>query len=315
MDAALCGASDVMHAWQIIDLLQDTHGTLWHGNATQHVCGISIDSRTLQAGELFVALRGERFDGHQFVYEALRKGAAAILLSDTHVLPTPLDASAPTLPTVIQVSDTLVALQELARAHRRRFRGTVVTITGSNGKTTVKEMTAAVLQMRYSTFKAYGNLNNHIGLPLTLLRMALTHEMAVFELGMNHLGEIRQLGAIVQPHIGVITNIGLAHVGYLGSIECIQQAKGELFDTLEPGGVAIVNADDPRTLALGKRAPGPVVTFGQRAEADVRGWLREDCGLHGLRCELLLAGGCWEVCLSTPGAHNLQNALAAAAVG
>jgi UDP-N-acetylmuramoyl-tripeptide--D-alanyl-D-alanine ligase len=221
----------------------------------------------------------------------------------------------PALPAVIQVVDTLVALQDLARAWRRRFQGTVVAITGSNGKTTVKEMTAAVLQRRYHTFKAYGNLNNHIGLPLTLLRMDLTHEVAVFELGMNHLGEIRHLGAMVQPHIGVITNIGLAHVGLLGSVERIQQAKGELLETLDPAGIAIVNADDPRALALGARAPGRVITFGQAGEADVRGRLQEDCGLHGLRCELRLAESTWEVRLRTPGAHNLQNALAAAAVG
>lgn len=304
-----------MHAWQVKDILQDTQGTLWHGDATQRVCGISIDSRTVQAGELFVALRGERLDGHQFVPEALRRGAAAVLVAATAALPTPLSTLPSGSPAVIRVADTLVALQDLARAHRRRFGGTVIAVTGSNGKTTVKEMAAAVLQTRYSTFKAYGNLNNHIGLPLTLLRMELTHEMAVLELGMNHLGEIRHLGAVVQPHIGVITNIGLAHVGYLGSIERIQQAKGELLETLEPEGMAIVNADDSRALALGRRFSGRVITFGQGMEADVRGRLQEDGGLHGLRCELLLAGGRWEVCLATPGAHNLLNALAAAAVG
>jgi UDP-N-acetylmuramoyl-tripeptide--D-alanyl-D-alanine ligase len=226
-----------------------------------------------------------------------------------------LPAAPQAQPAVILVPDTLVALHDMAVAQRRRFQGTVIAITGSNGKTTVKEMTAAVLQTRYRTFKAYGNLNNHIGLPLTLLRMALAHDIAVFELGMNHLGEIRQLSAMVQPHIGVITNIGLAHVGYLGSIEGIQQAKGELLEALPAAGIAIVNADDPRALALGRRAPGRVLTFGQDVTADVYGQLREDLGLAGIQCDLRLAGQHWGVTLATPGAHNLMNALAAAAVG
>jgi UDP-N-acetylmuramoyl-tripeptide--D-alanyl-D-alanine ligase len=304
-----------MQVWQVTDILQDTHGTLWQGDGARRVSGISTDSRSVQAGEMFIALRGERFDGHRFVPEALRQGATVVMVADTQALPTVIPASPHEAPAVVLVPDTLVALQDLARAHRRRFPGKVVAITGSNGKTTVKELVAAVLQTRYRTFKAYGNLNNHIGVPLALLRMALTHEVAVFELGMNHLGEIHHLGGIVQPHIGVITNIGLAHVGLLGSIERIQQAKGELLETLLPGGVAIVNADDPRTLTLGRQAPGRVVGFGQGEGAEVRGRLLEDRGLHGIQCAVQLAGTTWTVELALPGAHNLSNALAAAAVG
>ena len=175
----------------------------------------------------------------------------------------------------ICVADTQEALQALALAQRRRFPGTVVAITGSNGKTTVKEMTAAVLQQRLRpTRKAPGNLNNHIGVPLALLQLEATHQVAVLELGMNHLGEIRRLCELALPHIGVITNIGLAHVGYVGSIEHIQQAKGELIEALDASSVAIVNADDPRALALGRQAPGRLLTFGQGSEADIHGWVR-----------------------------------------
>jgi UDP-N-acetylmuramoyl-tripeptide--D-alanyl-D-alanine ligase len=302
-----------MHSWRIADLVQITHGTLLRGDDQQQVHGVSIDSRTVQAGELFIALQGERFDGHQFAPAAIRQGAAAILVSDAQAALVDASETAPSA--VLLVADTLVALQDLARAHRHRLPGTVVAITGSNGKTTVKEMTAAVLQTRFATYKAPGNFNNHIGLPMALLRMVPAHDVGVFELGMNHLGEICQLCAIAQPHIGVVTNIGLAHVGYLGSIECIQQAKGELIEALDASGVAIVNADDPRALALGQLTSGRLITFGLGQGAEVRGRLQEDRGLQGVQCTLEIQETVWEVELPLPGVHNVMNALAAAAVG
>src|SRR5947209_15012609 len=302
-----------MPTWSVAEIVQRTQGVLVWGDAQRQVQGVSTDSRTVPARGLFVALRGEYFDGHQFIATALQRGAAAVLLSDVRDV-VDYQASAATS-AGIRVADTQEALQALALAQRHQFPGTVVAITGSNGKTTVKEMTAAVLQQRYATYKALGNLNNHIGVPLALLQIEATHQVAVLELGMNHLGEIRHLCEMALPHIGVITNIGLAHVGYLGSIERIQQAKGELIEALDTSGVAIVNADDPRALALGHQAPGRVLTFGQGPQADVRGWVREDRGLDGIVCTLRLDDTAYEVALPLPGAHQVMNALAAAAVG
>ena len=300
-----------MPAWSIADVVESTHGTLLRGEAQQTVHGVTTDSRGMQGGELFVALRGEHFDGHHFAAAALQQGAAAVLVADTTAVPT----SSAMPGAVILVEDTLAALQDLARAHRRHFHGTVVAITGSNGKTTVKELAASVLRQRYNIYKASGNLNNHIGVPLTLLGMELSPEVAVLEMGMNHLGEIRDLCAIAQPHIGVITNVALAHVGYVGSLDAIQQAKGELIESLDASGIAIVNADDPRTLALGRRAQGRVLTFGRASDATVRGHIATDRGLQGLECVVELDGAPWEVRLMLPGAHQLLNALAAATVG
>ncbi len=300
-----------MPAWSIADVVEATQGTLVCGEARQVVQGVSTDSRRLQSGELFVALRGEHFDGHRFAAAALQQGAAAALVADATAVST-----ASTMPgAVILVEDTLTALQALARAHRRRFHGIVVAITGSNGKTTVKEWTASILRQRYDTYKASGNLNNHIGIPLTLLGIELSHEVAVLEMGMNHLGEIRDLCAIAEPHIGVVTNVALAHVGHVGSLDAIQQAKGELIESLDTSGIAIVNADDPRTLALGRRARGRVLTFGRAADATVRGHIVTHRGLQGLECVVELNGAPWDVQLTLPGAHQLLNALAAATVG
>lgn len=303
-----------MPSWCIAEILQHTHGTLVCGQARQHIDGVSTDSRTIQPGELFVALPGEHFDGHHYVATAFQRGATAALVSYVPEWPQ-LCPQRESTPAVVLVADTQAALQTLALEHRRRFHGTVIAITGSNGKTTVKEMTAAVLARRFATHKAPGNLNNHLGVPLALLGMELTQQVAVLELGMNHLGEIRHLCSIAQPHMGVITNIGLAHVGYLGSIERIQQAKGELLEALPPSGLAIVNADDPRALALGRQATARLLTFGRHPEANVRGDVQEDRGVHGIRCRLTLHGKNWQVPLSLPGSHQLMNALAAAAVG
>src|SRR5215471_8172830 len=293
-----------MPTWSVAEIVQRTQGVLVWGERQRQVQGVSTDSRTVPAGALFVALRGESFDGHQFAATALQRGAAAVLFSDTRCV---VDCHASTASAGIRVADTQEALQALALAQRRQFPGTVVAITGSNGKTTVKEMTAAVLQQRYATYKARGNLNNHIGVPLALLQIEATHQVAVLELGMNHLGEIRRLCELALPHIGVITNIGLAHVGHVGSIERIQ--------ALNAASVAIVNADDPRALALGRQASGRLLTFGQGSEADIRGWVRADRGLEGVLCTIVLNDTAYEVALPVLGAHQVLNALAAAAVG
>ena len=304
-----------MPTWRVADLVHWAHGALLRGDERQDVCGASTDSRTVQAGNVFVALRGERFDGHRFVPDAIQRGAAAIVVSDTNCLGEAVLDANETVPAVICVADTEKALQDLAMAHRRRFQGSVVAVTGSNGKTTVKEMTASVLQTWFSTHKTSGNLNNHIGVPLAVLGLDVFNRVMVLEMGMNHLGEISRLCEIARPDVGVITNIGLAHLGCLGSVEAIQQAKGELTASLDASGVAIVNADDPRALALGQQSAGRLTTFGQTQRADVRGWVQENLGLAGTRCRVILNGTTHEFRLHVPGTHQVMNALAAAAAG
>ena len=299
-------------------MLQHTGGTLLQGDPQQRLSGVSTDSRRLQPGEMFVALQGEQFDGHAFAAAAAQGGASVVLIS-TAFAQRPeakrVGESGGDRMAVIAAPDTLAALQDMARAQRRRFAGKVVGITGSNGKTTVKEMAAAVLAQRYATFRSPGNLNNHIGVPLAWLSLPPDIEVCVCEMGMNHLGEIRQLCSIAQPHIGVVTNVALAHVGHLGSLDEVQQAKGELIDALDADGIAVVNADDPRTRAIGARAPGRVIAFGRGPEAEVRGRVIADLGFDGLQCELEIGGAAWPCQVTLPGQHNLANALAAAAVG
>ena len=304
-----------MPTWRVADLVQWAHGTLLRGDERQDVYGVSTDSRTVQAGSVFVALRGERFDGHRFVADAIRRGATGIVVSDTASLSEAAIDKNESAPAVICVADTEKALQDFALAHRQRFQGSVVAVTGSNGKTTVKEMTASVLQTWFSTHKASGNLNNHIGVPLAVLGLDVLKRAMVLELGMNHLGEISRLCEIARPNVGVITNIGLAHLGCLGSVEAIQQAKGELTASLDASGVAIVNADDPRALALGQQSAGRLITFGQTQHAHVRGWVQENLGLAGTRCCMALGGVTHEFRLHLPGTHQIMNALAAATVG
>ena len=305
----------MMPTWRVAELVDWAGGTLLYGDERQDVCGVSTDSRTVRAGNVFVALRGERFDGHGFVEDAVRRGAACVVISDTACLGESPVATRGSDASVIGVADTEKALQDLATAHRRTFQGSVVAVTGSNGKTTVKEMTASVLQSWYSTHKTSGNLNNHIGVPLAMLGLDVLKRVMVLELGMNHLGEIRRLCEIAQPDVGVITNIGLAHLGGLGSVDAIQQAKGELTASLDAEGVAIVNADDARALQLGRQSAARLMTFGQSRDADVRGWVRENLGLGGTRCRVMLGGVRHDLWLRVPGTHQILNALAAAAVG
>ena len=305
----------MMTTWRVAELVDWAGGTLLRGDEQQDVWGVSTDSRTVQAGNVFVALRGERFDGHGFVDDAVRRGAACVVVSDTARLTPTHPATNEADTGVIGVADTEKALQDLATAHRRTYQGSVVAVTGSNGKTTVKEMIAGVLQCWLSIHKTSGNLNNHIGVPLAVLSLERLKRVLVLELGMNHLGEIGRLCEIAQPDVGVITNIGQAHLGGLGSVDAIQQAKGELTASLPPTGVAIVNGDDPRALALGRQSAARLLTFGQSQHADVRGWVRENLGLGGTRCRVVLGGHTHDVRLRVPGTHQIMNALAAAAVG
>jgi UDP-N-acetylmuramoyl-tripeptide--D-alanyl-D-alanine ligase len=266
--------------------------------------GISIDSRTVAPGELFVAIKGERLDGHRFVPEALSKGAAGAVVSTTEGLDS---AERP----LLVVSDTVLALQEIAAWYRSRFELPVVAVTGTNGKTTTKDMAAAVLSARLATLKTDGNFNNHIGVPLTLFRLSEGHDAAVVEMGMNHPGEISRLAAVARPRIGVITNVAEAHLETMMNIESIARAKGELLDALPPDGTAVLNADDERVMSQAGRSAAAVVTFGLSERADVRAASIEEAP-DSVSFDIVGGG---RVRLPVPGGHNVANALAAAAVG
>lgn len=297
-----------MSRFTLEELVKGSGGRLVSSPAAGELRGVSIDSRTLRPGEAFVAIRGHRLDGHDFCADALGKGAGALVVTDLAAVP-PSRAEP-----VILVDDTTLALQRLARFHRARFELPVVAITGSNGKTTTKELTAAVLSVRFRVLKSEGSLNNQWGVPLTLLRLAPEHEALVIEIGMSALGEIAALAAIAQPTIGVLTNIGPVHLEFLGSLEAVQKAKGELVRAIGPEGTVVLNADDPLVLALAKEARGRVVTFGFEASAHVRarGVARDE---SALAFTLVIGVSSAPVSLPLAGRHNVSNALAAAAVG
>lgn len=267
------------------------------------VTGVSIDTRTLAPGDVFFAIRGERFDGHTFVGEAFARGAAAAVVARGEK---PAEALGPTL----LVEDTVTALQDLSAWYRSRFEPTLVAVTGTNGKTTTKDMIAGALSTRMTTLKTEGNLNNHIGVPLTLIRLAREHEAAVVEMGMNHEGEIARLAQVARPQIGVITNVSRAHLETMGDLDAIARAKGELLEALPAEGVAVLNGDDPLVMSQAKRTRARVETFGLSAGAATRAVDVEE-EAHGVR--FALAGG-GRVELPVPGRHNVMNALAAMAV-
>ena len=267
------------------------------------VAGVSIDTRTLREGELFVAIQGERFDGHDFVRDAFGRGAVAAVVATT------AGSEADGKP-LIPVIDTIDALQRLAAWYRARFELPVVAVTGTNGKTTTKDMTAAVLSEGLRTMKTDGNLNNHIGVPLTLLGLSSDHEVAVVEMGMNHPGEMGLLAELARPTIGVITNVAEAHMEGMGSLEAIAEAKGELLEALPPEGTAVLNADDARVMSQAKRTSARVVTFGLSPDAGTRAVDVRDGAVVSFDLD---RGGSVE--LPVPGRHNVMNALAALAVG
>ena len=272
--------------------------------------GVSIDTRTLAPGELYFALRGERLDGHDFVAEARSKGAVAAVVEKRWY--ERQDAESQAAGPLFVVADTLEALQAAAQYYRSKFALPVLALTGTNGKTTTKEMIAAVLRELGPVCKTEGNLNNHIGLPLTLFRLREAHRVAVLEMGMNHFGEIARLCEIARPDFGLITNIGHGHVEFLGGLEGVAKAKLELFEALPPDGLGFVNLDDP---ILAQRAPqvGPArkrtYGFAEGAEVHAERVPPDASGFPGMRVQGRL------IRLNLLGSHNLSNALAAIAVG
>lgn len=268
---------------------------------------VGTDSRDVTPGQLFVAIAGPSFDGHDFVAAALEAGAAGALVRRGFALADSPDAC------LIGVDDTVRALGDLAGAWRREHSASVCAVTGSNGKTTCKEMLATVLSRRHRVLKTHGNLNNHIGLPLTLLGMSGEHTAAVVEMGMNAPGEIARLTEIAAPEVGVVTNAGPAHIGRLGSLEAIAEAKAELYRGLSPAALAVVNADDALLAHWAQDAPCRTISFGLGEQAQVRG--RDVSGLGGRAAFTLElpTGEPRRVRLAVPGRHNVANALAAAA--
>ncbi len=249
-------------------LLNAVKGKKVFGQSSDQFRGVSIDSRTLRSEQLFFCISGDRFDGHNFLKEVIKKKAGGIVISrrDT-IAELDLEASGTF---VVWVPDTLKAMQDLAKFRRNQLNLKVIGVTGSNGKSTTKEMIAAIVSAVAKTFKTRGNLNNHIGLPLNIFELEESHQVAVFEMGMSAAGEIRQLANIAQPEVGLITNISKAHMVHLKNIKEIQAAKGELFDALPPSGTAIVNADDPLVRDLAVRLRSNTVTFGIEKPADVQ---------------------------------------------
>ncbi len=282
-------------------------GTLLQGEGDALITGVTTDSRAVSAGQLFIPLTGERFDGHAYIDVALTAGAAGCLTARTPETLLPGKA-------YVQVADTRLALAALAAWYRSRFDLPVVQITGSAGKTTTKEMVAAVLSQRYDTLKTQANFNNDIGTPLTLLGLAPHHQAAVIETGMNHFGEIRYLGAMVRPDIAVITNVGDAHIENLGNTrQGILQAKCEIFEHLSPDGIAVLNGDDPllNTVAL----PQTILRCGRGEGCDVRVTDVDDRGIEGVACTVTTAQASYRLHTDSPGAYMIYPMAMAAAIG
>ena len=289
------------------EVLKATKGQRIASGSIEAFTGISTDTRSLTPGALFVALAGDRFDGHDFLAAALRQGAAGFVVS--RVPETPLPEAA-----VFLVEDTRTAYQDLARFHRSRFGLPVIAVTGSNGKTSTKDMIAAILSTQLHVLKTEANFNNEIGLSQTLLRIDETHQAVVVEMGMRGLGEIAGLAAVALPTVGVVTNVGETHLERLGSIENIASAKAELIEALNKNGAAILNGDDPYVRAMAKKTAAPAKYYGLNPEADIR-------ATHITQTAQAVAFDCtagtesFKVSVPIPGIHNVYNALAAIAVG
>jgi UDP-N-acetylmuramoyl-tripeptide--D-alanyl-D-alanine ligase len=286
---------------------------------------VVIDSRLATSTSLFVALRGEKDDGHNYVNDAFQRGAsaaiidrevdAAALIVDTAQRPLPSLPQPLEPPFCLLVEDTMKALQDMAAHHRRQFDVRVIGITGSVGKTMTKEAVYSVLSKTYVALKSEDNYNNEIGLPLTLLNLEQRHERVVLELGMYALGEIAQLAGIALPHVGVVTNVTHSHLERLGSLDRIAQAKAELVEALPPDGTAILNGDDPRVKAMSDQTKAKVLYYGLSPDCDLRATHIESRGLEGVRFRMHYGRETLHVKIPLLGRHSVHTALAAAAVG
>src|SRR5215216_979171 len=282
-------------------------GSLASGNGTVQICNVSTDSRTLKAGELFVALRGDNFDGHRFVESVAKAGAAGSIVDSNW------KGAVPKTFVLIRTSDTLQAYQDLAANYRRSLTLKVVAITGSNGKTSTKDFTAAVLARGFQVTKTEGNFNNHVGLPRTVLQATSRDEVAVWEIGMNHPGEIAALAKVAAPDVAIITNIGVAHIEFMGSREAIAKEKGALAEAIAANGIVILNGDDPFSESIADRSSARVV-FAGTARGTVRAIeIRQTA--DGSEFTILEGAHRCRAQLPVPGLHMVQNSLLAVAAG
>ncbi len=303
--------------WTTSQIIEATGGQLLNNSAQRNFAGISIDSRQIRSDELFIAIKGLNHDGHNHIKEVIRKGGRGFVVASDEI--EQLSVSASGLPsadiTVVAVEDTTTALGDIAIFNRKRANLPVIAITGSNGKTTTRTMTATVLSRRFNTLAAEASFNNEIGVPLTLLRLNHQHECIVLELGMNHPGEIRRLARLCLPDVGVITNIGPAHLEGLGTLENIAKAKGELLSEIKSTGTAVLNADDHRLMSLAQNIPTKTLLFGTASSsAQIRA---KNIKMQERQTIFTLIFPSDEISikLNTPGAFMVSNALAAAAAG
>ena len=296
-----------MDASTVQEITEMCGGKFLQGEAGRTVSRFSRDTRTLEPGDIYIALRGDNFDGNRFLADAEARGAAAAIVETASAVPAGSQLA------VIVVPDSLSALQRLAKAWREKISPKIVCITGSSGKTSTKEFTAAVLASRYSVSRTQGNFNNHIGLPLTILATSSTHDAAVWEIGMNHPGEILPLAQLVRPQIGIITNIGITHIENLGSREAIAEEKENLIYQISPGGALILSSEDDFSERFASRSPVRVVFTGLNSGAITA----SDIELHldGTRFIAHTSEQSTPVALCVPGRHMVKNALFALAAG
>ncbi len=292
------------------NILSTIRGELLRGSRDRSFSGISTDSRTVGEGQLFWALKGETYDGHDFVQEAIQRGAAGAVVDKGRTADLPANTRA----AILGVPDTLKALGDLAKWWRHRFSARVAAISGSAGKTTTKEMTSSILSLEGATLKNEGNFNNLIGLPLSLFLLDKSHRYAVLEMGMNRPGEIGRLTEITDPDVGLITNVGRAHLEGVGSIEGVARAKVELLEKMSPRAQAILNGDDRILMQAAAVFRMKSITFGQGLQNPVRAEKIRNLGREGFSFDIYWGGKSFSVRLRVPGFQNVYNALAAAAI-
>ena len=296
-----------MDSLSLAQIVAFAGGTLEAGNRDATVSRVSTDSRTLQAGDLFVPLRGENFDGHKFIQQAAERGAVGAMVEEKW------NGKAPQNFALIRVPDTLIAYQTLATHYRASLPLKVIAITGSNGKTSTKDFVAAVLARKFRVTKTEGNFNNHVGLPQTMLAAKRDDEIAVWEIGMNHPGEIAALAKLAAPDIGIITNVGVAHIEFMGTREAIAEEKGALAEAIAATGSLILNADDPFTESISKRTRAKILLAGIE-NGSVRA---VDITQSATGSEFTILEGAHRcrAQLPVPGIHMVQNAMLAVAAG
>jgi UDP-N-acetylmuramoyl-tripeptide--D-alanyl-D-alanine ligase len=300
--------------WTVNEFLKATGGELLCGDKEKRFAAVSIDSRNISADDVFVAIVGDVHDGHNFINDVLKQGIVGLVVNREKAKDLPISAWQTQNVACVAVADTTRALGDLAAFHRSRTDVSVIAITGSNGKTTTRQMTAEVVAKKFNTLSTVGNYNNQLGVPLTLLRLISEHKWAVVELGTNRPGEIARLAQICSPDIGVITNIGPAHLEGLGSLDGVMREKGQLIEHLKAGGKAVLNADDRRVYKIAAQTKKEVLLFGQSENARIRATAVKEKAA-GISFNLDLPKESLRVNLKVPGQFMVINALAASAVG